>query len=192
MTSGRVVDLPGFRALQHQLQIVHHKAVDEQTDEGDEEKNDGVRDERFDLFPPAAERDEQIERGADEEKDEQIDADNHDDSDVPEMRGGRGFLCETVEHDAVREERDQAKHQAADEDELLSRLDPVQTEYYCADQNTGQIEDELTTGQGNKFQFRIFVYVHHFGDFEGGPLGRLFFRCDHSDLEDCSITSRLC
>lgn len=119
-------------------------------------------DERFDLFPSAAECDKQVERGADEKKYEQVDADDHDDADVPEMRGGRGFLCEAVEHDAVREESDQAENQAADEYELLSGLNPVQTEYDRTDQNADQIQDQLAACQSDQFQLWISVYVHHF------------------------------
>lgn len=122
-----------------------------------------MRHKRLDLFPPATECDEQIERGANEEKDEQIDTDDHHDSNVPKMGGGRGFLGETVEHNAVREERDQTEHQAADEDQLLGGFHAVHTEYDRTDQNADQIQRQLTTGQGDQFQFRVSVYVDHFG-----------------------------
>lgn len=163
MILGWIVDLPGFGTLQNELQIVDNKAVDKQADEGDEEQYDRVWHERFDLFPSATERDEQIERGTNEEKDEQVYADYHDDSDVPKMRGGRGFLGETVEHDAVREERDQAEHQAADEDQLFGGFHAVHAEYDYADQNADQVQHQLTGCQGDQLQFRVSIYVDHFG-----------------------------
>lgn len=110
-----------------------------------------MRNERFDLFPSAAERDEEVECGADKEKYKQINADDHDDSDVPKMRGGRGFLGKTVQHYSVREKRNQAEHQAADEYELFSGLDRFETENNCTDQNADQIQNQLTTGQSDQF-----------------------------------------